>query len=429
MHQGQQPAALPSIVRAWPPWAERDFLLPSSMHQTTQRWFCRIVFVAFCVVPTIAVSSLSIAHVLPSTNAARHDRLEQLLGLRVTTSRLFTPKPEVWRAERLAVLDPETARELATCDFAEHRGGSFLSCGTLSVDAATLEQAAHRCQRWITSNWPGKYCLRGKNFQLSSGGHVTSLGQFELSIATLFDDGKATCRKLSLKIASQGQPIELTVKRDRNTQPIATQVELSTGEATLPANLLGIVSPLFQGVDREASFAGTLTATISPRHAGGEIRGELSHLALDKLLPTGAASGTVTAHFDELVWSDGRVTSARGSLTSQGGNMARDTLASAAKYLYLKPAADFALRSDTHVDFRRMEMRFRLDASGLALWGNCLADTGVRTCMVDTAGRELMGSPQYLSPPNALAMLFAQPGTSKEVRLSARLPHYVPRKQ
>ncbi|MEM1304923.1 MAG: hypothetical protein AAGG46_08495, partial [Planctomycetota bacterium] len=89
------------------------------MHETTQRHVCRVAFLSLCVLPTVLLAGWVGSRSWPGHSDAVLAAVGRRLGVRLAAERLSTPRPGTWRAENLALDDPETGQPLATLDRVE----------------------------------------------------------------------------------------------------------------------------------------------------------------------------------------------------------------------------------------------------------------------------------------------------------------------
>jgi hypothetical protein len=178
------------------------------------------------------------------------------------------------------------------------------------------------------------------------------------------------------------------------------------------------------------------------RHVQGKLRGQLTDLQLQKLLPRDSRhqwSGEATIDWDHLRWHDGRVQEAQGLLRAGRGMASQSLVADAVQLLYCQAAVD--LGGEPSLAFDELACRFQLQAAGLTVWGECeLRAPGAASqarasqnrtsgCLLARRGMPLLWQSKYVVPVAQLVRLATSPShgwTLPATREAERLAQLLP---
>lgn len=407
------------------------------MHQSTQRRFCRFLFIAGCMLPTLAVVAWAGYEKLPSTTAARLDAVSRMLGVRVEAESLVSPTPGCLRLHQVTIADIETGQRLLAAerlDIDQAGPTAKLNVRGLGIDSRQLTQVARCGHRLLTVDWPGGFSVEASDLswlddatdaeqQLLAGRTLTA------QLAELGDAANPSGRQWETKLTnpkSQDEVLRLTATRNRQVSPPATRIALDATGMAVPTTLVAELAPMLPSCGQAATFAGTATATFSHGvlAAGqGTVTGNLQVVSLAEFsqLPIDAVAEVTEL---ELRWSGGRVAVAQGTLRTGAGRTSPALLAAVRESLYGESSnASQPREGEAAIAFGRLGMQFHLSGEGLSLWGTCpTSDAAAAALLLDPQHQVLLGRPQYRLPVAMLGEAVLQHGGEQATSATACLP-------
>ncbi len=356
------------------------------LHESTQRRLCRILFVACCIVPTIAVTAYAVWLRTPVYRTAQADQLSSATGVQISLDALLHPRPGKTRLTNVAVNDPESGRLMAQIDDLElTRQGENIAIVARrpTVHGKNIADIFERLEH---------HFLRGP----ATGGSISfvcdqlTMQSPDAESQTLTDvrvvlEVNETARTLTAdyRIAGIAMPTRrASALRVRpGVEGRVTQIQWRTGEAALPvAPWLGQFSWLGHLGDR-CQFQGELTAECTDRQWQGEVHGVLTDVDLEQLVSNRFAhklSGPADVTMESARFVDGQLVDATGQLRAGPGVIGDSLLESATTQWRLKPSSGTIQmdKADALHRYETLAFDFALDAKQLRIVGACAGGAG-----------------------------------------------------
>ncbi len=162
--------------------------------------------------------------------------------------------------------------------------------------------------------------------------------------------------------------VSLAAGADSNTPYV---VRFDTGGASLPCSLIGSYWPAAGRLGPASTFDGRVTAT---RNAGLwtlELNGRLREVDLERLLEPypHKLNGTAEIVLEHATIVNGQLVSAAGKLVAGPGVISRSLIHAAEQHLGVEPSRQTMLGRDNHIEYRELNLAFKIDQAGLVLRG------------------------------------------------------------
>ncbi len=412
------------------------------MHDRTRRFFCRIGFLALCVLPTLLVTGwicvVRSPIYLAYQKAAFERSLSDGLGLIVSIDKIKYPVRGVTELEGVELADPETGDPVARVRRIETgRNGDEL---VLLVSQPEI----HGQKIWHLWEVLHDRVLRGHRSSELRAQIVAS----ELTIHRADDEGASTLAGVRCRLVptaegphatiefreadrQTAEPVQLQATRNRQVSPPATRWTLHTGSAAFPCALLADRVDILASLGDEAMFQGSVEMTCTGRGWEGEITGCFRQVDLDRVVTNRydhKLSGMAEVAFRRVSFSNGKLVDATGEMTCEGGFVSWSLLDQARESLGL--LADARVRSvvaDSLWPYRQLKFGFSLNAEGIDIVGHC-DSVGEGVVMADDEGPLLADDPQRIAQVVALVRTLASrngeqvPATPEAYQLLHVLP-------
>lgn len=387
---------------------------------------CRVVFLAGCILPTLAVMAWATYQRLPTTADSRLAVVERMLGMRVDASSVDTPLPGVVRCRDLQLANVETGEVVLTAAVAHvHTEGPTprVRLSGVSLAEGELSHLATSLHRTLEVDWPGSVRVELSNVAWQENAYPSArellAGQLlVITLESTQQQGEITGRRCVIETNAAGPRIE--VLRNRQVTPPATRVVLDTAGQQVPADWLVSLGALVVEGGDQATFAGQASIVRSADRTSGTLSGELAGVALAQALsiPLDTVGNLQNLN---VYWQDGRITSAEGDLVAESGSMPGVFARTIEYYLYRGTPQPGSQAADTAtVKFGWLGARFRLREDSLTLWPLANAEFGA--CVLDSESQVLFGRPLYYAPVSDVGTVLTHFGGDRGVEVSARLP-------
>ena len=346
------------------------------MHESQRRTLLRTLFVAACLLPTVATLLYGVATRTGLGRAAIAEQLAAASGMRVEIDRIRYPRPGGAVLEGVRCLDPETGevvvacREVETLRDREGLGMRAVGAEIFADRAARLFDALERHLRSETQGDAGKISFTTEELTWHVGKESQTLVDFE---GLSGQEEKGNVRQLSasfrLPDADPAHPTALRIARYSKASPPETVVELDSGTSPLPCVMFGPLVNAAELLGKQARWSGRLKLRRTRQGWEGatssdamdvDFRQLTSSFVGDRLWGT----GEVRIHWAE--FAAGRIARLRGTVVAGPGQISRDLLRAGIVQLGLG-RVDTMIEEGPPVLFDRMEFDFSIDAAGLAI--------------------------------------------------------------
>jgi hypothetical protein len=405
------------------------------LHETTRIWWCRTAFVALCLAPTCAVGAWCIAVQLPGYRRGHERAIGELLGCRATLEHVSAPQPGLLLYQGLELSNPDSGQWLVRAPYVEvdrrARYAAVRLAFPSAINGRQLGDVLRHAERFMRGG-------EGQQVELSAGNVTLHLADGDQTLSDLggyFEAGAGqptlTLRfRLAQASGASGGPApwaQLKLVQQPGLSP-GRALHFTTGGAPLPCSLLASSWPAAGRLGKAATFAGRITAT---QHATGwkfELGGQLARLELARLLAPfpHQLSGSAELQLSSATVDHGRLERAAGKLTAGPGSISRSLIHAAQAHLRLPAARQAFAGRDNRLPYERLCLAFEIDASGVALRGECPQAAGA---VLMDAKQVLLAQPPDERQPvvNLLRTLVPQsavqvPATDETRPLAAFLP-------
>jgi hypothetical protein len=405
---------------------ETDFLSTSplaaarmfAMHESTRRFFCRVGFLLFCVLPTLLVGTWIVSRHTDWFGLGKsswESALSEQIGLSVRLGKVANPRPGVMLFQDVELADPETAQVVARARLVETANtdrGLVLLASQPEIEADQIQrlwEVVHdRMLRGRSSTdrplqlLASELTLRGPQRSPDSPADAQSFSDVRCLVETA-DSGPQATIQFRLAGRETANPAQLRVVRNRQLAPATTRWELHTGSAPLPCAIFAAyVEPLAQLGD-DCEFHGIVWAERTADGWEGDLTGRFTSVDFERLITEQfphKLSGVAEVTFSRAKFRRGRLVEAAGGITnSSGGTVSPSLLTAIAESLQLKPAERTEQLNSGPIAYRQFACGFEITADGLSVIGHCDAQG---TVLSDNAGPLLSSVSQSPQPVVAL---------------------------
>jgi hypothetical protein len=346
-----------------------------TLHEITQLWLCRILFIAAGIVPTVAVLAWA-GVVQTSWHQSMYERqTSQLLDSQVTFSSIGFPRPGVTRIKDFTLHDSQTDQELvqiATLEVIQHGDDCVIHGDLVKMLPDTHDALA----QWFVR------ALRSKLDTPTDKIRIT-LEQVQIDGG---DDVIATCKIIADRIQTENgarlnvavvpagvetRRVAMSFLHDRQDKNGNIRLVVDAEATPLPCAWIDSIA---MHVGKKATFQGKFWARLpagTERWYVDALAGEFAKIDLEQLtksLGNEQLSGTASANIRGALFKEGHLHKVAGSIDVGGGSISNQLVHRLAKHLELKSTFDLKLQAG-HTDFDRLALAFALDAEGLMIEG------------------------------------------------------------
>jgi hypothetical protein len=351
---------------------------------TSQRriLLCRLGFVFFCVVPTLAVG-IWVAAVAERQAAAPIDvaklrqELSSRLGMVIEIERA-SGSCEAFRLEGLRIRDPETSEILAQAAAVEATRTSTgwqIEAFSPAVDLTHMRRLASRLHDRLLCGPKQELpslTMAARDVLLSGNGQQLSINQIVAGLT-----GQDTGPQLTVELqwnSVPAVPIRLSFARDQQATPPATNWQIATNGEQLPIAMLTALLPEIARLGPQCHFAGTISGVEGLGGSGwsGELSGTLDQVDFDSLVTEHfphRLSGIGTIHIERASIQDGRLAMFRGGIDIASGSTSKSLLDAAREHLGVIASEEVPTSEFATIPFQRLAMDLQLDGRRLQLRG------------------------------------------------------------
>ncbi len=360
--------------------------------ETFERTFCRALFIALCVVPTVGLAGWTYYQRLPGHRQVCERSLARQLGLSVKLGEVEHTRPGGIRLTAVELREPETNRVVARAarvDAARHGDDWWLTLVQPELELEGCRQLGEFVERHLRLPFEtvnGKVYLWAADANLVDGERNWPIRQASGILVPSRQQMQARI-VFRWNSAAVQQPVTISLVRDRRCAPAASRLDLDSGDAPFPLATLApwIDCPGWLG--DESTLLGHAMLEFDRTVNQWTIQGLLADVQLRQL---------VTAHFQQALDARGqvqleaqgsgdRVQWATGSLhATSGGTIGRTLIGALDKRLGLS-AAKLSNTVGESVPFDELALAFDLRNDGsLDLFGR--ARYAERAILVDRNG-------------------------------------------
>jgi hypothetical protein len=393
-----------------------------SLHETTQRRVCRMAFVVGALVPTLLTLVWAAHSLRPWREADWQRTLSQQLHVHSSVDHITSPRPGIDQLTNVRLADLRSELPLAALDEVRAQwldSRLVLVAGELQVEVNSFPALGSTLAASMSAGNLPEVELQADRL-IIVGRLQQTFSLHSLRMVSQLQEGRSRHLILQAMLppteqGGAGQPLRLVVEQHGKL----IKTTLHTGAAQLPSWLLPELLPSVAHCEG-TTFSGSMQLEADQGKTSGSLRGRLAGLKLSEWLGVDsphALHGTAHVGIDQLVWRDGRIVSARGTLKASRGAVGRSLLVDAVKRFYCLPGASAALEGspvESLQPFDELACEFHLGSEGISLTGKCVSTSDAEQgCLLAVDGRSLLLEPPYANLPVALVVqVFSQPASS-----------------
>ncbi|MGO9114501.1 MAG: hypothetical protein ACLP9L_35235 [Thermoguttaceae bacterium] len=412
------------------------------LYDHTRRQICMAAFLALCVLPTLAVTSWSVARHLPWHKQAEEQRLSQELGLDVSIESMRHVEPGVVRYTGLKLTDPETGLKLFGClelsatwtsmtDSQGQTRPAIVLAATQAESAASDWERLNEVLRRRLECQGGRpeieLRLTADQWALHNGNETQVLLAVKGGIG-LMPSGIQARLDFQLPGVNSPEPVQMGIVRNRQVSPPADGFEMHTGPSPVPCRLLATYVTEASALGPNCRFSGDVSTYSTPDGWSGDVSGQLTGVDLGRLARENSAAaimGTADIALKKVKFQRGRIDELAGRIVCGPGALGRDMLAALVTHLRLTPAPQMSFTGQS-LAFDRIGLDFWIDSRGISIAGQCagvpgaVAVVGDRAILTEPASQPqpVAALIQALVPANEVPI----PATRQTGRLARLLP-------
>ena len=359
--------------------------------ERTQRRLCRLLFLGGCVLPTLAVVSLTAQRLGPGYAERLLTEVGERLGVAIECDRLSTPRPGAYELRGVRLSDPATGAPLASAN--AMRAAQDGETWRLAVDSLRVNdpQAAGQALR----------DLLGAPDAATGTIRAVVLQDIELrDVGFALTEAEELVGK-QLALTHTGGERLATLARDAES-PV-DRVTIDTTRTPCPVAWLpcaGLIPDAPVGL----RFSGTLQASLAEHALASEGHAE-GRLQLAGIETNQLHAASFSAQIEELTWRGDQVVRCVGRVEARDGAISRQLAYGANAWLEadaFKPMIDLYEQSDASqpLPFTQLACEVELDDNGLVLRAGCGEIDGqqrggaIAHAILEHGGEALMREPR-----------------------------------
>lgn len=346
-------------------------MFPRVFH--ARRLTCRVVFLAVCLLPTMALVVFGAWRAAPVHHQAIRSELAAALALKVSLTGVEHPRPGIIRIEGLELADPESGQPLLQIDVLEAR--ELPSGYRLSAPTATLHTSADgRLYEELHRRLAGGDETLAWRLDVNEL-HLQDIKQSRMTVGLtakteMGPSGPVVDARFRVLGDTSKNPSEIKLFRNREINPATTTFVLQTGDKPLPCALLGQFASAWNAVGPEATFAGRFWTINTSEGRRGELSGQLNRVDLEQLITRNfghTITGKARLKIDRAVMHQGRLQVAEAHIDGGPGSVSQRLLQAAYEELQMPLLPSGPGRPSEMVEYRRLAASVAIDWQGLRI--------------------------------------------------------------
>lgn len=341
------------------------------LHERKQRLLCRYLFLAICIVPTLAVGSYALWRTQSNWQQQTLDSLSVRLGVRIECQSLTTPLPGTWRLEGIRLAHLETGRALGTVSHAEFSvltDCHLCRCGETTIDEASLIDFASAVEDCLSRDFGFPIKAAFDSIAISNSQNSLAKGQtltWQRVTANWQSRDSTSHRLPCLQVTSDDQTLLSVERRLEDGLPV-TLVNLRTGSHPVPWRVVAAGSLLKPCFGELAQFQGSIN-----RKTDGSLRSEgvVHQASLTPLIPGQLVlQEPATIRLHQLSWQNEQLAQLNATIDAGSGTASRSLVASLNEQLACEATTllhQVWQRPSEHIAFDRLSLQVQLDSQGV----------------------------------------------------------------
>ncbi len=381
-------------------------------------FLCRVGFLLFCLLPTLATGAWILCFRPVVYSASQIEQWEQQvsreIGMQVELGRVSLQSGGVLLVEDVKISEPETGAVVATArtlQLAQTEEGYILLASYPQVrnsQFASIWELAHirLLRKQFVFDQPVHLLAQRMTVieEQGSGQRAETFTDFECHLEQQPNKTSITVEFRRDATAFAQRAVFKAVRESAisdGKKEITTRWTLDTNATPLPCWIVAGQAPSLKPLGPQCEFRGRVWGQRTAAGWQGEVGGEFHQVDLERLVTyrfPHRLSGIATLTLSQPArFRDGRLVEAGGILESEGGAIGRGLLEAAASSLPLKVVRD----TPKNAAYSQLNVGFHIDTSGVRLSGLC-TPRDTRALVVDTRGPLLVEATQDASPVVAL---------------------------
>jgi hypothetical protein len=337
-----------------------------------------------------------------SQKQAWESGLSKTLGLQARIERVEEPRPGEFVLHNVALRDPDAPADSPPLLKANCLELASRSTGLVILASDVEATSEHLPRLWSVLH---ERLLRGPEVAAKpvfvSAPSVTFAGASQSSVLSdvrlqLVGTPTSARGALEFRLAgTSGEPVRMSIERDRAALPVATKWAINTGATPLPCSALAPCVPQLAALGDDCTFHGYLSAAVRDRNWQASLAGRFANLRLEGVVTQHQLTGLADIDINQAVWRDGKLAAASGQLSARGGEIGPSAWEAANRSF----ALSLSERLHTHkpIVYNELAFGFQLDEQMLAIAGRC-ANQPPDTVLADAGGPLAMGTRAPLDP-------------------------------
>ena len=394
-----------------------------SLHESTQRLVCRVLFILCAVLPVLGTSGFVLYSLRPWAEYDWQHSLSQQLHMQVEVQTVHSPRPCVHELSGVRISDLRSHKPLANIDkvrISWQHGRLALAIDRLELHQSHLKSLANSLSTTLTASELPPARVEAKHV-LVVGSQLQQLELANLHMQVATNDSTRRMLKIECEPLDPSKQAHLPMLHlDISRRDCVTTASLDTGGGHLPVWLLTDLWPSLANCT-EASFAGRIVLSGAPTTSKGSLRGRIDNIDFASWLGDGSPlslTGNGQLLLDDLRWQDQRIEVVHASLQAPSGTASRSLLAKMQQLLSCQLGTVATPGSETVdpnlVPFDELNCAFHLTESGLTLLGRCQSiQDGAPGCVLAWRGEPVLKEPTYnYVPLGRLVRVLSHPAAS-----------------
>jgi len=335
---------------------------------------CRLGFLLFCVLPTLAVG---VVIARSESKDAWERQLSAELGLSVTIEGVSRSRPGVILFSKVHVRDSEFGllANIEKAEVANHDQGVVVVASQVTLQKGQLReihQLLHDrvLRRWEAAN--GVVAFRANELRLTSADSTNPVEKFTDAICKISPTEQGCRIAFSFRSPdnASGETVQCLAERKRtDSRPPSTGWMIKTGGAAIRCSVLSETIPSVRHLGSNCRFNGMIWVEQTGDGYNGDVNGRFINVDLKQLVSgqfPHKMEGNAQFELKRARFQNGRLMDAAGSLECQQGAIGSELLAAATENLRMR-SAERSLAAARN--FRNMNMSFTINQRELAIRG------------------------------------------------------------
>jgi hypothetical protein len=395
-----------------------------SLHERTQRKFCRTAFVLVCALPTLIILCWVAYFHRPWQERDWQQAFESELHVNVEVGEVSAPRP--WRRslEYVSLSDLHSKWPLIEFHNLQVGPADSICVETAIVSCNHLQTLARAAQIWLAgeSIRNSQWQFKELNFTNTEGAQW-GLQDVRCEIKA-FPDGVRQCLAHARR---DNKLIRLSIERSTDGK---IQMLVDAQQVAVPAWVLAETLP---GANswQTAPVTGVIHWEAEHSEVRGYLRGHVNSIDTQAWIGNDLLHARTTLQLESFTWRNGRLESAQGSLQASTGTVSSALLLLLKeKFLCTLAVEESQLNEKSQLhQIDELGCQFQLNEAGLTVTGMFAWGETSKGCIITSAGKPFVSNPAIPTLPLAQLVQLVNPhnpywvpATREAISLGEKLP-------